>query len=293
MGVFIICRGRQARETARSLETRFAAIGLAFDTVKDGEGERILFERAGNKENSVWVTFPDGGFLLQTGMFSYNGRYGDRARKDYFDDFDPQAPQVRGTSGHFCLVIGKAGATAVVSMLELFGYYLQRGLIDVGFLGAAQIDRFGNINTTVIGAQYTDPKVRLPGAGGASEIAASCKEVIVVVRQSPRSFVERLDFVTSVGYGDGPGYRERLGLTGAGPRKIITDLGILEPDPRTCELTLTGVFPGVEVADVKAKTGWGLAVSESVDILTPPSQRELSALRELQAPVPASEGAAR
>ena len=184
-------------------------------------------------------------------------------------------------------------ADTVVSVPEIFNYWLQPGRIDAGFLGAAQIDRFGNINTTVIGAQYTDPKVRLPGAGGASEIAASCKEVIVVVRQSPRSFVERLDFVTSVGYGDGPGYRERLGLTGAGPRKIITDLGILEPDPRTCELTLTGVFPGVEVADVKAKTGWGLAVSESVDILTPPSQRELSALRELQAPVPASEGAAR
>jgi glutaconate CoA-transferase subunit B len=133
---------------------------------------------------------------------------------------------------------------------------------------------------------YDDPKVRLPGAGGASEIAASCQEVIVVVRQSPRSFVEQVDFVTSVGYGDGPGSRERLGLTGAGPRKVITDVGILEPDPRTCELTLTGVYPGVEVADVKSRTGWDLAVSGSLHVLAPPSRTELTALRELQAAIP-------
>ncbi len=183
-------------------------------------------------------------------------------------------------------------ADTVVSVPEIFNYWLQPGRIDVGFLGAAQIDRFANINTTVIGAQYADPKVRLPGAGGASEIAAACREVIVVVRQSPRSFVERLDFVTSVGYGAGPGDRERLGLTGAGPRKVITDLGILEPDPQTCELTLTGVYPGVEIADVMARTGWDLAVSGSVAELAPPSRRELSALRELQAPVAASEGTA-
>ena len=183
-------------------------------------------------------------------------------------------------------------ADTVVSVPEIFNYWLQPGRIDVGFLGAAQIDRFGNINTTVVGP-YDDPKVRLPGAGGASEIAACCREVIVVVRQSTRSFVTRVDFVTSVGYGEGPGHRQRLGLRGAGPRKVITDLGILEPDPQTCELTLTGVFPGVEVAAVKASTGWDLAVSDSVDVLAPPSQRELAALRELQASAPAGEGAAR
>ena len=177
-------------------------------------------------------------------------------------------------------------ADTVVSVPEIFNYWLQPGRIDVGFLGAAQIDRFGNINTTVVGP-YDDPKVRLPGAGGASEIAASCREVIVVARQSPRSFVAQLDFVTSVGYGQGPGDRERLGLTGAGPRKVITDLGILEPDPHSCELTLTGIFPGTEVADVKASTGWDLAVAGSVALLPPPSGAELAALRALQAAGPA------
>ena len=110
-------------------------------------------------------------------------------------------------------------ADAVVSVPEIFNYWLQPGRIDVGFLGAAQIDKFGNINTTVIGRDYGKPKVRLPGAGGAPEIAASCREVIVVVRQHHRSFVDRVNFVTSVGYGSGPGDRERLGLTGAGPRR--------------------------------------------------------------------------
>jgi glutaconate CoA-transferase subunit B len=180
-------------------------------------------------------------------------------------------------------------ADAVVGVPEIFNYWLQPGRIDAGFLGAGQIDRFANINTTVVGP-YDDPKARLPGAGGASEIAACCREVIVVVRQSPRSFVARVDFVTSVGYGEGPGDRERLGLTGAGPRRVITDLGILEPDPQTCELTLTGIYPGVDVAEVKARTGWELAVSPSLAVLTPPTQAELTALRALQAAVPAAEG---
>jgi glutaconate CoA-transferase, subunit B len=183
-------------------------------------------------------------------------------------------------------------ADAVVSVPEIFNYWLQPGRIDVGFLGAAQLDRFGNINTTVIGPSYAEPKVRLPGAGGAPEIAASCREVIVVLRQSPRSFVDRVDFVTSVGFGQGPGDRERLGLTGAGPRRVITDLGILEPDPQTCELTLTGVFPGVKAADVAARTGWDLAVSGSLDVLSPPSEAELTTLRALQATIPAQERAA-
>jgi glutaconate CoA-transferase, subunit B len=124
--------------------------------------------------------------------------------------------------------------------------------------------------------------VRLPGAGGAPEIAASCREVIVVVRQSSRSFVERVDFVTSVGYGSGPGDRERLGLTGAGPKMIITDLGVLEPDPATLEFTLTGLFPGVSAAAAKERTGWDLAVAPDPEIIAAPSPAELQALRNLR-----------
>jgi glutaconate CoA-transferase, subunit B len=184
-------------------------------------------------------------------------------------------------------------ADAVVSVPEIFNYWLQPGRIDVGFLGAAQIDRFANINTTVIGDCYAKPKVRLPGAGGAPEIAASCREVIVVVRQTLRTFVDRVDFVTSVGFGDGPGSRSRLGLAGAGPRKIITDLGVLEPDPETAELVLTGGYAGVGVSDVKQRTGWDLAVSAALAEIPPPRADELDALRSLLATMPATEGATR
>ena len=174
-------------------------------------------------------------------------------------------------------------ADAVVAVPEIFNYWLQPGRIGVGFLSAAQIDKFGNINTTVVGGDYRNPKVRLPGSGGAPEIAASCREVIVVVRQSRRSFVERVEFVTSVGYGSGPGDRQRLGLTGAGPQKIITDLGVLEPDPRTLEFTLTGLFPGVTAATARERTGWDLAVADSPGIIAEPSPAELGALRAIQA----------
>ena len=174
-------------------------------------------------------------------------------------------------------------ADAVVSVPEMFNYWLQPGRVDVGFLGAAQIDRFANINTTVIGGTYEHPKVRLPGAGGAPEIAAHCNEVLVVVRHSRRSFVERLDFVTSLGFGAGPGHRERLGVSGRGPTRVITDLGVLTPDPSTCELTLTAVQPGVEVDDVRAATGWDLRVADRVDTLSPPTADELEVLRTLQA----------
>jgi glutaconate CoA-transferase, subunit B len=182
-------------------------------------------------------------------------------------------------------------ADAVVSVPEIFNYWLQPGRIDVGFLGAAQIDRFANINTTVIGADYAEPKVRLPGAGGAPEIAGSCREVIVIVRQTLRTFVERVDFVTSVGFGDGPGSRQYLGLPGAGPRKIITNLGVLEPDPATCELVLTGVYPGVPVPEVRERTGWDLRVSPDLAEITPPGRSELAVLRGLLATMPATEGA--
>ncbi|WP_246273475.1 CoA-transferase subunit beta [Phytohabitans houttuyneae] len=173
-------------------------------------------------------------------------------------------------------------ADAVVSVPEIFNYWLQPGRVDVGFLGAAQIDRYGNINTTVIGEDYRDPRVRLPGAGGAPEIAASCREVIVIVKHSPRTFVERVDFVTSVGYGGGPGDRGKLGLTGRGPVLVITDLGVLEPDPRTAELTLTQVHPGVEPAHAVEATGWPLAVAPSLRVTPDPSAAELSALRLLE-----------
>jgi glutaconate CoA-transferase subunit B len=172
-------------------------------------------------------------------------------------------------------------ADSVVTVPEIFNYWLQPGRIDVGFLGAAQLDRFGNINTTVVGPDYRRPQVRLPGAGGAPEIATSCREVYLVLRHSPRTFVERVDFVTSVGYGDGPGYRERLGLRGRGPVLVITDLGVLEPDPDTCELTLTALHPGTQVETVRAQTGWKLAVADELRTTSPPTAEELSALHAL------------
>jgi glutaconate CoA-transferase, subunit B len=183
-------------------------------------------------------------------------------------------------------------ADSVVSVPEIFNYWIQPGRIDIGFLGAAQIDKFGNINTTVIGGDYAEPKVRLPGAGGAPEIAASCREVIVVLRQNRRAFVEHVDFITSVGFGDGPGSRRRLGLTGAGPQKIITDLGVLEPDPQTLEFMLTGVYPDVPVSAVKERTGWDLRVSPDLTQILPPDRSELAALRALTA-AKAPEGARR
>lgn len=172
-------------------------------------------------------------------------------------------------------------ADSVIAIPEVFNYWLQGGRVDVGFLGGAQLDRFANINTTVIG-EYADPKVRLPGAGGAPEIAASCKEVLIIMRQSPRSFVDRVDFVTSFGYGRGPGERERLGMRGRGPVRVITDLGVLEPDPQSCELTLTAVHPGVTVQQVRENTGWDLAVADDLATTDPPTGTELEILRALQ-----------
>src|SRR3954467_3127878 len=165
-------------------------------------------------------------------------------------------------------------ADAVVTVPEIFNYWVQPGRIDVGFLGAAQIDRFANINTTVIGPDYEHPKVRLPGAGGAPEIAASCGEVIVIVRQSPRAFVETVDFITSVGHGSGPGDRERLGLRGKGPTKGITDLGILAPDPETKELVLTHVHEGVTPEHAQQQTGWELKIADDLKTTEPPTQHE-------------------
>ena len=171
-------------------------------------------------------------------------------------------------------------ADSVVSVPEMFNYWIGPGRIDVAFLGAAQIDRYANLNSTVIG-EYEHPKTRLPGAGGAPEIAACCGEVIVIAPHAKRTFVEKLDFVTTVGNGDGPGSRERLGFRGRGPTAVITDLGVLEPEQRTCELMLTEIHPGVEVDKVRGETGWELKVADELQTTEPPTDEELSALREL------------
>ena len=171
-------------------------------------------------------------------------------------------------------------ADFVVSTAEVFRYWLQGGCITVGFLGAAQIDRFGNINTTVIG-DYAQPKTRLPGAGGAPEIAALAGEVFVIMRQSRRGFVEQVEFVTSAGHLTGGDWREREGLPGRGPTTVITDLGILEPHPESRELVLTHTHPGVAVDDVLAATGWPLAIAEDLAVTPAPTEDELAALRGL------------
>ena len=183
-------------------------------------------------------------------------------------------------------------ADSVVSVPEIFNYWLQAGRVDVGFLGAAQIDRYANINTTVVG-KYDSPKVRLPGAGGAPEIAASAKEVIVVLRQKPRAFVEELDFITSVGYAEGGDSRSRLGYQGAGPKTVITDLGILTPDPGTKELTLTGLHPGATVEQAREATGWDLKVADDLAESAPPTEKELSVLRDLHARTEAAKNASK
>jgi glutaconate CoA-transferase, subunit B len=157
-------------------------------------------------------------------------------------------------------------ADVVVSVPEIFAYWLQGERISIGFLGAAQIDRFGNLNSTVIG-EYEQPKVRLPGAGGAPEIARSCREILVVLRQSPRAFVDQLDFLSSSG--------ERVSA-------VITDLGILEPDPETRELVLTTLYPGSTVDEAIAATGWPLRIADDVAVVAAPTEDELAALRALE-----------
>jgi len=172
-------------------------------------------------------------------------------------------------------------ALSVVSVPEMFRYWLQGGVIETGFLGAAQIDRYGNLNTTVIG-DYQNPKVRLPGAGGAPEIAGFCDHTIIMLKQSRRSFVESLDFTTTVGYGTGGDNIRELGFSGNGPVAVITDLGVLKPDPVSNELIQTSLHPGVSVNQVKEATGWELKLAEKIETTAEPTSDEIEILRELQ-----------
>ena len=173
-------------------------------------------------------------------------------------------------------------ATVVVPLPEIFAHYLQRGRVDFGFLGAAQIDRHANLNSTVIG-DYARPKVRLPGAGGAPEIASFAREVLIIMKQTPRSFVPRLEFRTSCGYLEGSGARAATGSPGAGPRAVITDFGVLRPDPDTDELTLSALYPGITVEAARAATGWPLKVADRLETLHAPDPEELRVLRALEA----------
>jgi len=174
-------------------------------------------------------------------------------------------------------------ADTVVSTPEIFRYWQQAGRIDVGFLGAAQIDRFANINTTVIGS-YAQPTTRLPGAGGAPEIAGLAGEVLIVIRQSKRSFVNELDFISSAGHFDGGDSRTRAGVPGKGPVAVITDLCILEPHPVSRELTVTSIHPGVDAETIRANTGWPIAFAATVGTTAAPTAKELAVLRSLSRP---------
>lgn len=171
-------------------------------------------------------------------------------------------------------------ALTTVSVPEMFRYWLQGGRITVGFLGGAQVDRFGNLNSTVIGP-YAKPKVRLPGAGGATEIATSCGRIFIVMRQSPRTFVKKLDFLTTLGHGATGRERRELGITTEGPALLVTDLCIMKPDTESKETTVVSLHPGVAREQVTAATGWEVRFAERVGETERPSREELETLREL------------
>ena len=171
------------------------------------------------------------------------------------------------------------GATAITSMFELFAFYLQAGLIDVAFLGGAQIDRFGNLNTTVIGP-YDTPKVRLPGSGGACEIAIHARHILVIMRQAKRSFVDRLDFRTSPGHSGDPAHDTARGWHGTGPTSVVTDLGTYGFDDTTGEMTLMTLHPGMTLDDVHANMGWEPKVSPDLEHTPEPTPEELRLIRE-------------
>src|SRR3954466_8323184 len=171
-------------------------------------------------------------------------------------------------------------ALTTTPVVEMFRYWLQAGRMTVGFLGGAQIDRFANLNTTVVGA-YDKPKVRLPGGGGAPEIASACGEIFIIMNQTTRSFVDRLDFITSMGHGEGGDHRARLGLTTKGPTRLITDLCVFEPDPVSKEMTVVSIHPGVTRDEIAGKTGWPVRYAAQVAETAPPTATELQVLREV------------
>ncbi|HEY7382844.1 MAG TPA: CoA-transferase subunit beta [Beijerinckiaceae bacterium] len=173
-------------------------------------------------------------------------------------------------------------ALTTVSVPEMFRYWLQGGRITVGFLGGAQIDRYANLNTTVVG-DYDKPKVRLPGGGGAPEIATNCGEIFITMQLSSRAFVEKLPFITSLGHGSGPGTREALGVRTKGPTRVITDLCVMEPDPESKELTVVSLHPGVTREEVQKNCGWPIRFADTVAETPPPTADELRVLRELHA----------
>ncbi|MCX6080024.1 MAG: CoA-transferase subunit beta [Chloroflexi bacterium] len=172
-----------------------------------------------------------------------------------------------------------SGALSVVSMYDIFTLYLQRGNVDVGFLGGAQIDRFGNINATIVGKDYEHPKVRLPGSGGAQEIAAWANRCYIMTPHQKRRFPEKVDFLTSAGYLNGDGGREKAGLRGKGPIGVVTDIGFLEPDA-SGELVLTALHPGKTADQARENTGWDLKVASVLRTTLPVSEKELRILRE-------------
>lgn len=173
-----------------------------------------------------------------------------------------------------------SGATSVFPMTELFMYYLQSGRIETAFLGAAQIDRHGNLNSTVIG-DYADPKVRLPGSGGACEIAIHAQKIFIITPLSKRTFVEELDFRTSPGHLDGePDQRNKLGIPGGGPRLVVTNKAIFSFDEQSGEMTLKTLHPGITFEEVQAEVSWPLETAPDLQETPPPTPEELRIMRE-------------
>ena len=175
------------------------------------------------------------------------------------------------------------GSLMICGMADVFQLFLQNGRIEVGFLGGAQVDRWGNINTTVIG-DYEAPRVRLPGSGGAAEIAIHARRTVIIARLSPRAFPEHVDFITSPGHSARGGSRRALGMPGAGPTRVVTDKAILAANSDTGELELAALYPGVGVDDVRAAVGWDLQVRDSLGVVDEPSENDLRLLREVLDP---------
>ena len=171
-----------------------------------------------------------------------------------------------------------SGSLCTTSMSDLFGYYLQGGRVDVGFLGGAQVDRFGNLNTTVISA-YARPKVRLPGSGGACEIAIHARRLFYIMRLNRRAFVERLDFLTSPGFLEGGEARRKLGMPGAGPQLVVTDKALFDFDAPNHEMRLTSLHPGISLDEVRAEIGWAVCAAEKINRTPTPSRLELECIR--------------